>query len=40
MKVIRERAIDLLRKKIDSDDTILFRPTVRLDIERFENEIN
>lgn len=40
MKAIRERAIDLLQERIDLDDTILFKPTVRLDIERFENEIN
>lgn len=40
MKTIRERAIDLLQERIDSDDTILFKPSVRLDIERFENEIN
>ena len=40
MNAIREKAIDILQDRINADDTILFKANVRLDIERFENEIN
>ena len=40
MNAIRERAIDLLQEKINADDTRLFKPVVRLDLNHFENEIN
>lgn len=37
---IRERAIDLLQEKINADKTQFFRPTVRHNLDAFENEIN
>lgn len=40
MDAIRERAIDLLQERIDSDDTIGFKRTVRFELHNFENEIN
>lgn len=40
MNAIRERAIDILQERIDADDTIFFKPTVRFKLDDFENEIN
>ena len=40
MDAIRERAIDLLQERINLDDTILFKENVRLNLKRFETEIN
>lgn len=40
MDAIRERAIDLLQKRIDSDDTMLFKPQVIFKLDAFEYEIN
>lgn len=40
MNAIRERAIDLLQERINADDSILFKRTVRLELDTFENEIN
>lgn len=40
MNAIRERAIDLLQERINADDTMLFKRTVRFELNTFENEIN
>lgn len=40
INVIREQAIDILQERINSDDTIMFKPTVRTNYKLFENEIN
>lgn len=40
MNTIRERATDLLQERINLDDTILFKENVRLNLKRFETEIN
>lgn len=40
MNAIRERAIDLLQEKINTDNTKLFKQNVRLNLNAFENEIN
>ncbi len=40
MNEIRERAIDLLQKRINADDNRLFKPEVRFKLSAFENEIN
>lgn len=40
MEAIREKAIDILQDKINNDDSILFKVNVRLDLDRFEKEIN
>lgn len=40
INVIRERAIDILQERINSDNTIMFKPTVRNNYKLFENEIN
>lgn len=40
MKAIREKAIDILQDKINNDDSILFKVNVRLDLDRYEKEIN
>ena len=39
-KELREKAIDILQERIDSDNTIMFKPNVRLDLNAFEDEIN
>lgn len=40
VKTIREKAIDILQDKINNDDSILFKVNVRLDLDRYEKEIN
>ena len=40
MEPISENAIDILQDKINNDDSILFKVNVRLDLDRFEKEIN
>ena len=40
MKAIREKAIEILQDKINNDDSILFKANVRLDLDRYEKEIN
>lgn len=40
MDAIREQAIDLLQERINADDTLFFKPQVRLKLDDFENEIN
>ena len=37
---IRERAIDILQERIDSDSIMIFKPNVRFNLNAFENEIN
>ena len=39
-KELREKAIDILQERIDSDNTTMFKPNVRLDLNAFEDEIN
>ena len=40
MNEIRERAIDILQERINADNSGLFKRTVRLELNNFENEIN
>nr|UWF89294.1 MAG: Replication initiator protein A (RepA) N-terminus [Bacteriophage sp.] len=40
MDAIREIAIDILQERINSDDTMFFKPQVRFKLDDFKNEIN